>query len=240
MLLEANGVLKTFGGLLAVNQVSINVAQGEIVGLIGPNGAGKTTLFNCLAGYYKPDQGQISFLGQNTTAKLPYQICRAGLVRTFQTAKPFDEMSVLDNVMVGAFARTKDAICARRIALEMLELAGLERRMNDWAKGLTIADRKKLELARALATKPVLLLLDELMAGLNPAEIQEMLHLLREVNKRGITLFIIEHIMAAIMNVSQRIIVMQHGEKIGEGTPQEISHDPLIIQAYLGEEDLIA
>lgn len=240
MLLKVNNVVKKFGGLVAVNKITFDVAEGEIVGLIGPNGAGKTTLFNCIAGYYRPEQGRIVFRGRDITGKRPYQICKEGLARTFQVVKPFGEMSVLDNVIVGAFARTSDFSSAQKYAMEVLEFVGLAHRAGDQARSLTIADRKRLELARALATRPVLLLLDEVMAGLNTTEVQEMLSLLRMVNSRGITLFIIEHIMAAMMNIAQRILVMHHGEKIAEGMPQQISQNAVVIQAYLGEEGLIA
>lgn len=240
MLLETKNVTRTFGGLAAVKDVSFSVQQGEIVGLIGPNGAGKTTLFNLLTGFLAPTEGEVHFEGKKVSGMLPDRICRLGIGRTFQVVKPFGAMTVLENVMVGSFLRDAAESRARKAAGEVLELVGLARRRDTVAHSLTLADRKRLELARALATRPRLLLLDEVMAGLNPSEVNEVLGLLREIRARGTTLLLIEHIMAAVMSVSDRILVLHHGSLIALGTPQQVANDPAVIDAYLGERYLIA
>jgi len=237
MILEINNLTKTFGGLVAVNCLSLSIREGEIIGLIGPNGAGKTTLFNCIAGHLRPEAGSISFGGKDITGRRPEWICLQGIARTFQSAKTFGHMSVVDNVMVGAFAHTHHRKESRETALKCLDIVGLAQRADDFAGDLTIGARKKLEVSRALATAPRLLLLDEVMAGLNQTEVLQMISLLREINGRGITLFIIEHIMAVIMELSQRVVVIHHGEKLVEGTPREVSQNPFVIKAYLGEEN---
>ena len=236
MLLEIQTISKTFGGLTAINNLSCTVASDDIVGLIGPNGAGKTTLFNCISGFFKPETGRIIFNNDNITGVRPDLICHKGVARTFQNVKSFGEMTLLDNVMVGSFSAAKNKTESRDIAINSLEFVGLIERANDLAKDLTLGNRKKLEVARAIATKPKLLLLDEVMAGLNSTELQQMLALLRKLNARGIAILLIEHIMAAVMNISKKVIVIHHGEKIAEGLPSEVSNNQLVIEAYFGED----
>ena len=236
MLLEIQNISKIFGGLTAINNLSCTVDPGDIVGLIGPNGAGKTTLFNCISGFFKPESGSIIFNNDNITGVRPDLICHKGVARTFQNVKSFGEMTLFDNVMVGSFSAAKNKAESKDIAINSLEFVGLVERADDLAKDLTIGNRKKLEVARAIATNPKLLLLDEVMAGLNSTELQQMLLLLRELNARGIAILLIEHIMAAVMNISKKVIVIHHGEKIAEGLPSEISTNKLVIEAYFGEE----
>jgi branched-chain amino acid transport system ATP-binding protein len=240
MILQAENVTKTFGGLAALKGVSFGIDEGEILGLIGPNGAGKTTLFNVISGFFRPDQGRVVFAGESVSHLKAPSLCRGGLVRTFQVVKPFGNLTVLQNVMVGSFLRTADPGLARERALEVMDLVGLSDRRDKAAKSLTISDRKRLEVARALATRPRLLLLDEVMAGLNPTELVQMLEILKRIRGQGVTLLVIEHIMAAIMTISERILVLHHGEKIAEGAPREVAGDKRVIDAYLGEEYLLA
>lgn len=241
MLLEVAGLTMIFGGLAAVKSVDFTVSEGEIVGLIGPNGAGKTTIFNLLSGVYKPTSGSIRFAGEDITHLYPpSKVCLKGIGRTFQVVRPFGNMTVEENVMVGAFAKTPYTAQAREYAREVLDLVGFGRDKDMLAKSLTIADRKRLEVARALATQPKLLLLDEVMAGLNHTEVSEVVKLVGKLRKSGITILIIEHIMAAIMSLSDRIIVLHHGEKIAEGTPEVVSRDQKVIDAYLGEDAYLA
>src|SRR6266542_1440004 len=211
-MLEIKNVSKYFGGLAANADVSFSMEQGMIMGLIGPNGAGKTTLFNCITGYYPPSKGEVVLKGVRLNGLQPDQVCRLGMVRTWQKVRPLAKMTVLDNVMVGALART-----------------------NSLAGGLPIGERKKLEVARVLATKPELLLLDEVMGGLNPAESEEIIQLILDLKRRGLTQMVIEHDMKAIMRISDRIVVLNSGEKLTEGSPQEVANHPDVIAAYLGE-----
>ena len=240
MILQAENLTKTFGGLAALKGVSFGIEEGEILGLIGPNGAGKTTLFNVLSGFFRPDQGQVVFADETVTQLKAPRRCRIGLVRTFQVVKPFGHLTVLQNVMVGSFLRTADPGLARERALEVMDLVGLSPRRDTAAKSLTISDRKRLEVARALATRPRLLLLDEVMAGLNPTELVQMLDILKRIRAQGVTLLVIEHIMAAIMTISERLLVLHHGEKIAEGAPKDVAGDKRVVDAYLGEEYLLA
>jgi len=240
MILKVEGVTKTFGGLAALKGVSFEVAEGTILGLIGPNGAGKTTLFNVISGFYGPDKGDVLFAGEPVSYLKAYEICHRGLTRTFQVAKPFGNLTVIQNVMVGSFLRASNPGQARAQAMEAMEFVGLAGQEDKVARSLTISDRKRLEVARALATRPRVLLLDEVMAGLNPTELVEMLDIIKRIRQSGVTLIVIEHIMAAIMNVSEQILVLHHGEKIAEGPPQEVARDKRVIEAYLGEEYLLA
>ena len=238
-ILEGKGVTKYFGGLAAVSNVDFNVEQGEALGLIGPNGAGKTTLFNLISAALVPKPGTIRFKGENITGLKPYKICRMGMARTFQTVKIFPDMPVLNNVVLGSFFGTSTKMSsadAAREASELLEFVGLSAVKATPAKDLTLANQKRLEVARALATNPELLLLDEMMAGLNPAELAQAMELVARIRDKGITIIMIEHVMKAIMNVCERIIVLHHGEKIAEGTPQEIATSKTVIKVYLGDK----
>lgn len=236
-LLVVDRVTKRFGGLVALDSVSFTVDPGERVGLIGPNGAGKTTLFNCIAGVYRPDGGRIVFDGRDITGWPPHRVARIGVGRTFQLVRPLRKLSVLDNVAVGALLHTNDLGEARRVALEVLELVGLYEKRMQPASSLTLVEKKRLEVARALALRPKLLLLDEIAAGLRPSEVDRLLEMLFEVNRRGITMIMVEHVMRAVMNFAERVIVLQHGRKIAEGSPEEVSRNPLVIDAYLGTEE---
>lgn len=235
-LLELRDICMDFGGLRAIDTLSINIDQGQILGLIGPNGAGKSTAFNCVAGVYKPTAGAIFFDGQNITGAKPWDLCRMGLARTFQIVKPFATKTVLYNVMVGAFARTDHTDEAEAIALDVLKSLNLDHKKDFLAGALTIADRKRLEIARAMATAPKLLLLDEVMAGLRPTEVDEMIDIFRQVRDSGVTIFVIEHIMRAVMALCDELVVIQFGRKICEGNPEDVAKDEKVIKAYLGEE----
>ena len=238
-ILEGKGVTKYFGGLAAVSNVDFTVEQGEAFGLIGPNGAGKTTLFNLISAALTTKSGTIKFKGENITGLKPYKICRMGIARTFQTVKVFPDLPALSNVLLGLHfgmspgLSSKDAV---REATGLLEFVGLSALKATPAKDLTLANQKRLEVARALATDPELLLLDEMMAGLNPTELAQAMELIARIRNKGITIIMIEHVMKAIMNVCERIMVLHHGQKIAEGTPQEIATSEKVIKVYLGDK----
>jgi branched-chain amino acid transport system ATP-binding protein len=225
---------KRFGGLRAVQDLSFAVRDGETVALIGPNGAGKTTSFNLITGYYRPDAGSVSAFGRELVGLRPHEICGHGLARTFQVARPFGKMTVLANVMTGAFLRNKNMDTARSHARAAIELVGLSAKEHTAARELTTIDQRRLEMARALATEPRLLLLDEVMAGLNHAEVDQAVALIGKLSKRGLTIVIVEHVMRAIMAVARHIVVLDHGQKIAEGGPKDIVANHEVIRAYLG------
>jgi branched-chain amino acid transport system ATP-binding protein len=235
-ILEIRHVSKHFGGLAANSDVSFQMDQGMVMGLIGPNGAGKTTLFNCITGYYPPTKGEVHFKGALMNGLSPDRVCMLGMVRTWQKVRPLARMTVLDNVMVGALARTGSLAVARAAAMEQLRVVKLDRKAGAVAGGLPIGERKKLEVARVLATRPELLLLDEVMGGLNPAESEEIILLILDLKRRGLTQMVIEHDMKAIMRISDRIVVLNSGEKLVEGPPAEVAKNREVITAYLGED----
>jgi len=235
-LLEVRDVSRYFGGLVALRNLSFTVNKGGILGLIGPNGAGKTTLFNVVNGFYPPSRGEVFFKGEKISHLKPHKVCARGIARTFQVVRPLRRMTALDNVIASAFLRAKTKPQAEEIAFETLKFTGLYEDRHLISKGLPLGKRKRLELARALATSPELLLLDESFAGLNPAEQNELIDIIRQIRAKGITIMVIEHHMKVIMALSDRVVVLNYGEKSAEGTPQEIGKNPLVIQAYLGEE----
>ena len=235
-ILEIRHVSRFFGGLAANSDVSFAVPDGTIMGLIGPNGAGKTTLFNCITGYYAPSRGEVIFDGRRMNGLKPDKVCKLGMVRTWQKVRPLTNLPVLDNVMVGALCRTRKVKEARAIAHEQLRVVRLDHKASLLAGALTIGERKRLEVARVLATGPKLLLLDEVMGGLNPAESEEIIQLILDIRARGITQMVIEHDMKAIMRLSDRIVVLNSGEKLAEGAPKEIVENPEVVEAYLGAE----
>jgi len=235
-LLTVTGISKSFRGLKAVSQASLTVPQGGIVSLIGPNGAGKTTCFNMIAGVFKPDEGSILFDGRSIAGLRPDQICHAGIGRTFQIVKPFKDLTALENVIVGALRNESSTQIARKKAEGVLDQLGMLDKRNQPAAQLTLPERKRLEVARALATDPKLLLLDEVMAGLRPTETDQMVAVFRDLNRKGLTILLIEHVMRAVMALSQHVVVLHHGQVIADGAPEQVVRDPAVLECYLGEE----
>jgi branched-chain amino acid transport system ATP-binding protein len=239
-LLEIEGLKKTFGGLTAVNNVTMHVEKGEILGIIGPNGAGKTTLFNLICGSYAPDCGSITLAGERIEGSRDHQICQKGITRTYQIVKPFSNLTALENVLIGAFNRVRTIREAKEVSLDLLNFVGLYEKKHSLGSALTLVQKKWLELARGLATGPKLLLLDEVMAGLNPKEQEDAIELILGIKKRDVTLLVIEHKMKIMMSISNRIVVLHYGEAIAQGRPDEISKHPKVIEAYLGVKGCIA
>jgi branched-chain amino acid transport system ATP-binding protein len=239
-LLEVANLTRRFGGLRAVTDLNFTVERGSIVALIGPNGAGKTTTFSVISGFQRPTAGNVIFKGERITGLSPDAICVRGLARTFQIMQAFPKLTTLENVMIGAYVRHRTMGAARNHALDILQRLGMAARRNDFARNLTLADLKRLEIAKALATSPELLLLDEVVSGLTPTEVEELIVLIRGIRDSGVTIVMIEHVMQAVMALADTIVVLHHGEKIFEGLPRAAIADPLVIEAYLGEELAVA
>ena len=235
-LLKLENVVKKFSGLVAVKDVSLELKQGEILGMIGPNGAGKTTLFHSICGYHTPTDGKIILDGEEIQKLKPEVICKKGIARTFQIVQPFGNLTLLENVMVGAFNTVSKYDEAEKLAMEQLKYLGMVHKAHERMKDLTFAEQKKVEVARALATKPKILFLDEVMSGLNPTEVNDFIELIKDIRDSGITIFFIEHLMSAVMQLSDRVVVMHLGEKIAEGSPEEVTKEPQVVEAYLGGE----
>ena len=234
-MLEVSGISKSFGGLQAVSEASLKVSDGSIVSLIGPNGAGKTTLFAIISGFLKADSGTVNLYGDALGGLKPFQVCQMGMVRTFQITQPFAKLSILENIMIGAYARIQNPEDAAQEAYKVAERVGIRVPLESSAADLNVAGRKRLELARALATQPKILLLDEVMAGLNPTEVEEILKVIREIRNSRITIFLIEHVMQAVMSLSDYTYVLNNGRLIASGTPKQVAADPQVIEAYLGQ-----
>jgi len=239
-LLVVNNLTKRFGGIVAVNNVSVTISKGEIVGIIGPNGAGKTTLVNCITGIHKPDAGKVLFKNEDITGLPPHTIALKGIARTWQKVRPFIKMRAIEAVMTGALLRVKDVDEARNIAVDLLKLVGFpSHKIEAYGKDLTLIEHKLVDLARALATKPELLFIDEVVAGLRPFEVDFMMKVVKDINKNlNVTLGVIEHVMRFVMNISERIVVLHEGRLIAEGSPEEVANNPLVIQAYLGTKPM--
>ncbi|TFB77299.1 ABC transporter ATP-binding protein [Cryobacterium glaciale] len=240
LMLRTTGITKRFGGVTAVDSLDLEIFENEIVGLLGPNGAGKSTLFNLIAGALPPDTGRLEVFGEDVTGQPAHRMCQRGVARTFQIVRPLAGLTVLENAMVGAFAKTRSVRHARERAEAALDLVGLSEMVTTMASSLTLGHRKRLEVARALASQPQLLLLDEMMAGLNPAELDPFIEILRDVNRQGVTIIVVEHVVHAVMQLASRIVVISQGRKISEGLPASVMSSRAVVEAYLGDDFAIS